>query len=382
MVRGVRGEIVVDLDAIRDNVAVLREHVDRPLMAVVKADAYGHGLVPAARAALSGGADMLGVAVVEEAFALRSAGITAPVLAWLAVPGERLADALTCDVDLSVSAVWGLEEVVAAAVETGRRARVHLEVDTGLSRGGAAPVEWPALVDAAIKARDGGEVEVVAIWSHLAHADTPGHPTTVRQIALLHEAAELARDRGLGRVALHLANSPATLAEPDTWLDLVRPGVACYGLDPTAGHPAAARAASRLRPAMTVSAQVAMVRRIAAGDGVSYGHTYTAPADTTVVTVPVGYGDGVPRAAGNRAEVLVAGARRRISGRVCMDQFVVDVGPGTDVQPGDPVILWGPGDLGEPTAQEWASALDTIHYELVTRIGGRFVRRYVGTDAQ
>jgi alanine racemase len=185
----------------------------------------------------------------------------------------------------------------------------------------------------------------------------------------------VARAAGLTDVRLHLANSAATVALPGTWYDMVRPGIALYGLDPLGGPDPHAHG---LRPAMTVRASVALTKRVAAGVGVSYGHTYTTGHETTLALVPVGYADGVPRAGGNRAPVLAGGARRRIAGRVCMDQFVLDVGD-DPVAPGDPVVLWGPGDDGEPTAQDWADVLDTIHYELVTRVGGRFTRRYVGS---
>ena len=369
-----RAEVVVDLDAIAANTAALRERVGRPLMAVVKADGYGHGLVPSARAALAGGADALGVAVVEEALALRAAGVTGPLLAWLNAPGEDLSAALAADVEVSVNATWGVEEVVAAARATGRTARLHLKVDTGLSRGGATPDEWPAVVAAAARAQAGGEVEVVGLWSHLAYADAPTHPTIGLQKAVFEEAVAVARDAGLRDARRHLANSAATVALPETWYDLVRPGIAVYGLDPLGGDPAA----YGLRPAMTVQAQVLLTKRVPAGVGVSYGHTYSTAAETTLAVVPAGYADGVPRAAGNRAPVLAAGAQRTIAGRVCMDQFVLDVGD-DPVRAGDRVVLWGPGTDGEPTAQQWADAVDTIHYELVARIGGRFARRYVGT---
>ncbi len=369
-----RAELVVDLDAIAENTAALRARVDRPLMAVVKADGYGHGLVPSARAALAGGADALGVAVVEEALALRAAGVTAPLLAWLNAPGEDFAAALAADIEVSVNATWGVEEVVVAARATGRTARLHLKVDTGLSRGGATPDEWPAVVAAAARAQADGEVEVVGLWSHLAYADAPTHPTIGRQKAVFDEAVAVARDAGLRDARRHLANSAATVALPETWYDLVRPGVAVYGLDPLGGDPAA----HGLRPAMTVQAQVMLTKRVPAGAGVSYGHTYTTAAETTLAVVPVGYADGIPRAAGNRAPVLAGGAQRPIAGRVCMDQFVLDVGD-APVRPGDRVVLWGPGADGEPTAQQWADAADTIHYELVARIGGRFTRRYTGT---
>ncbi len=368
-----RAEVVVDLDAIAANTAVLRERVGRPLMAVVKADGYGHGLVPAARAVLAGGADALGVAVLEEALALRAAGVTAPVLSWLHAPGTDFAPALEADVEVSVNAEWGLAEVTDAARATGRPARLHLFVDTGLSREGATMADWPALVAAAARAQAAGEVEVVGLWSHMAYADAPTHPTIGAQVRLFEEAVGLARGAGLdGR--RHLANSAATVALPETWYDMVRPGIALYGLDPLGGDPAA----SGLTPAMTVRARVALTKRVPAGAGVSYGHTHTTAGDTTLALVPVGYADGVPRAAGNRAPVLAGGAQRTIAGRVCMDQFVLDVGDAA-VRPGDEVVLWGAGDGGEPTAQDWADVLDTIHYELVTRVGGRFTRRYVGS---
>jgi alanine racemase len=369
-----RAEVVVDLDAIAANTAVLRERVGRPLMAVVKADGYGHGLVPAARAALAGGADALGVAVVGEALALRAAGVTAPLLAWLHAPGEDFAAALAADVEVSVNADWGLAEVVAAAQQTGRTARLHLCADTGLSREGAVPADWPGLVGAAARAQADGDVEVVGLWSHMAYADAPTHPTIGRQVRVFEEAVDIARAAGLTGARRHLANSAATIALPETWYDMVRPGIAVYGLDPLGGDPAA----YGLRPAMTVQAQVALTKRVPAGAGVSYGHTYSPRQETTLALVPVGYADGVPRAAGNRAPVLAAGAQRSIAGRVCMDQFVLDVGD-DPVAAGDRVVLWGPGDGGEPTAQQWADAVDTIHYELVTRVGGRFRRRYVGT---
>ena len=369
-----RAEVVVDLDVIAANTATLRERVGRPLMAVVKADGYGHGLVPAARAALAGGADALGVAVLEEALALRAAGVTAPLLAWLHAPGTDYAAALAADVEVSVNAEWALAEVVAAVRATGRNARVHLFADTGLSREGATEADWPGLVSAAARARADGEVDVVGLWSHMAYADAPTHPTIGAQVRVFEEAVGIARTAGLTGARLHLANSAATVALPDTWYDMVRPGIAVYGLDPLGGDPAA----HGLRPAMTVRASAALTKRVPAGVGVSYGHTYFPERETTLLLVPVGYADGVPRAAGNRAPVLAAGAHRTIAGRVCMDQFVLDVGD-AEVRPGDEVVLWGPGDRGEPTAQDWADAVDTIHYELVTRIGGRFARRYVGS---
>jgi alanine racemase len=370
-----RAEVVVDLDAIAANTAALRSRVDRPLMAVVKADGYGHGLLPAARAVLAGGADCLGVAILDEALALRAGGVTAPVLAWLHGPGTDFGPALEADVEVSVNAGWSLAEVVAAAEATGRTARLHLFVDTGLSREGATMTDWPGLVAAAARAQADGHVAVVGLWSHMAYADAPTHPTIGTQVQVFEEAVAIARAAGLTDARLHLANSAATVALPATWYDMVRPGVALYGLDPLGGPDPRAHG---LRPAMTVRATIALTKRVPAGVGVSYGHTYFPDRETTLALVPVGYADGVPRAGGNRAPVLAAGAHRTIAGRVCMDQFVLDVGDDV-IAPGDQVVLWGPGDDGEPIAQQWADVLDTIHYELVTRIGGRFTRRYVGS---
>jgi alanine racemase len=208
----------------------------------------------------------------------------------------------------------------------------------------------------------------------MAYADAPTHPTIGAQVRVFEEAVGIARAAGLTDARRHLANSAATVALPETWYDLVRPGIALYGLDPLGGDPAA----HGLRPAMTVRAAVALTKRVPAGVGVSYGHTYFPERETTLALVPVGYADGVPRAAGNRAPVLAGGEQRTIAGRVCMDQFVLDVGDAA-VAPGDEVVLWGTGEGGEPTAQQWADAVDTIHYELVTRVGGRFARRYVGS---
>jgi alanine racemase len=366
----------VDLDAIRRNVAELRRHAaSAEVMAVVKADGYGHGMVPSARAAVEAGATWLGVAFVDEALALRAAGLDVPILAWLLDQRADMAAAIAADVDVSVSAEWALDAVSAAAAVAGRVARVHLKADTGLARGGAYGADWPALVEAAAKHQADGLVEVVGIWSHLAHADAPQHPTIERQRALFVEALDVAAAAGIQPRVRHLANSAATLVLPQTHFDLVRPGVAVYGLSP--GAQVGTAAEHGLRPAMRVRASVALVKRVAAGQGVSYGHRYTTSAPTTLALVPVGYADGVPRQATNVGPVQINGKRYVISGTVCMDQFVVDVGD-RSVAVGDDVVLFGPGDNGEPTADDWAAATGTINYEIVTRIGPRVPRTYLG----
>lgn len=369
-------EVEVDLDAIAGNVATLRAGSGRAeVMAVVKADGYGHGLVPSARAALAGGATWLGVATIEEALAVRAAGITARTLAWLVPPGAACRAAVEADVDLSANASWAVAEIAAAARAAGRPARLHLKIDTGLGRGGATAEDWPALVESALAAKAAGMIEVVGLWSHFAHADAPGHPTVVAQIIRFTDGVALAEQAGVRPEVRHLANSAATLTLPAAHFDLVRPGIAVYGISPI---PATATSTELgLVPAMTVRAPVVHTKRVPAGQGVSYGHQYTTARETSLAVVPLGYADGVPRHASGTGPVLVGGVRRSVSGRVCMDQFVVDVGD-DPVEPGHEVLLFGPGRHGEPLAEDWAQAAGTIAYEIVARIGGRAVRRYTG----
>ncbi|MDQ1671289.1 MAG: alanine racemase [Actinomycetota bacterium] len=371
-------EARVDLSAIRDNVAALRGKAagGAEVMAVVKADGYGHGLLPSAQAALAGGATWLGTALLGEALTLRRAGLTGPrVLSWLMGPGEPFAEAIAADIDLSANAVWAVHEIAEAARRTGTPARVHLKVDTGLSRGGATPHDWPELVEAAAKAEAEGLLRVVGLWSHLAYADAPGHPTIARQARVFQEAAQLAERTGLRPDVRHLANSAAALTAPEHHFDLVRPGIAVYGLSPVPD--VADSTALGLRPAMTLTGALVLAKRVGAGAGVSYGHIYTAPRETTLGLVPLGYADGIPRNAGNVGPVWAAGRRRTVAGRVCMDQIVLDLGD-DPAAPGDEVELFGPGDGGRPTAQDWADATGTISYEIVTRVGPRVPRRYVG----
>jgi len=374
-----RAECRVDLDAIKANVGVLAERAgSAQVMAVVKADGYGHGMVPSARAAVNGGATWLGVTTITEALALRAAGITTRTLAWLVGPGEPWGDAIAADVDLAAYAPWAIEEIVKAARELARPARVHLKVDTGLGRGGATIADWPDLVAAALEAQAEGVLEVVGVWSHFAYADAPGHPTVARQITVFDEALKVAESAGVRPEVKHLANSAATLTLPKTHYDLVRPGIAVYGISPVPDTASAATLG--LRPAMTVRANVVHVKRVPRGQGVSYGHQYTTDAETNLAVVPLGYGDGVPRHATNAGPVLLGGSRRVVSGRVCLDPFELDVGD-DEVVPGDDAILFGDGQAGEPLAEDWARAAGTIAYEIVTRMGGRAVRTYVGESA-
>ncbi|MDJ0418829.1 alanine racemase [Rhodococcus opacus] len=368
---------VIDLDAIRDNVATLRATArTAEVMAVVKADAYSHGLVPVARAALRGGASRVGVAVLDEAFALRAAGITAPVFAWLAAPGAPYQRAIVEDIDLAAHSVGQLHEIAYAAACSGQVARVHLKVDTGMGRGGTAVDDWPALT---LRARDleaEGLLRVEGVWSHLACADEPGSTSIARQLTVFDEALAIAARNGLQPTVRHIANSAGTLSVPQSHYDLVRPGIAIYGVNPMPRELHASMPV--LRPAMTLRAHLTQVKRVPAGTPVSYGHTYSTAANTTLAVVPLGYADGIPRSASGAGPVQVNGRRHTVTGRVCMDQFVVDVG-NDDVVPGDEIVLFGPGDHGGPTAIDWADAAGTIAYEIFTRIGGRAVRVYTLT---
>ncbi|WP_204081141.1 alanine racemase [Mycobacterium riyadhense] len=370
---GLLAEAVVDLGAIEHNVRVLREHAgNAQVMAVVKADGYGHGAVRVARAALAAGAAELGVATVDEALALRADGITAPVLAWLHPPGMDFGPALLGDVELAVSSVRQLDELLDAVRRTGRTATVTVKVDTGLNRNGVSPAQYPAMLTALRRAVAEETIRLRGLMSHMVYADAPDQPINDVQAQRFAALLAQARDQGVRFEVAHLSNSSATMARPDLTLDLVRPGIAVYGLSPVPRL-----GDMGLVPAMTVKCAVALVKSIRAGESVSYGHTWTAPRDTNLALMPIGYADGVFRALGGRLDVLINGRRRPGVGRICMDQFVVDLGPGrVDVAEGDEAILFGPGTRGEPTAQDWADLVGTIHYEVVTSPRGRVTRTY------
>lgn len=373
--RATRARAAIDLTALRSNVRALKARASgAQLMAVVKSDGYGHGAVRCAAAAREAGAEWLGTALPEEAFQLREAGDTGRLMAWLWTPGGPWRKAVLMDIDVSVSGMWALHEVSHAARATGRTARVQLKIDTGLGRNGCQPAEWAELTEAARAAETEGLIEVTGVWSHFACADEPGHPSVAAQLAVFHEALATAEAAGLAPEVRHICNTPGLLTLPDAHFDLVRAGIGIYGISPSpeVGTPAD----FGLRPVMTLSASLASVKHVPGGHGVSYGHHYTTPGDTTLALIPLGYADGVPRHASGVGPVLVAGKWRTIAGRVAMDQFVVDLG-GESATAGDTAVLFGPGDAGEPTAEDWAQATGTIAYEIVTRIGGRVPRVYV-----
>lgn len=361
-------ELVVDLDRFRANLEALRAYAPDALqMMVVKANAYGHGMLPMARAAREV-ADWLGVATADEALELRAAGDRGPLLCWLAVPGAPFAELIERGVDLTASGVDQLDEIAAA----GERPCVHLKVDTGLSRNGALGPQWDDLVAHAARLQAAGRIEVAGVWSHLACADEPDHPANGQQERVFRAAVDQLASAGVEPYLRHLANSAATVTRPSTHFDLVRVGIAGYGLDPDpAVH------IPPITPVLTARAALANVKRVTAGTSVSYGWRWTADRETTLGLVPVGYGEGIHRAASNRAEVGFAGVRAPVRGTICMDQLVVDLGD-RPARIGDLVTLFGPGDDGEPTAQDWAQAAGTIGYEIVTRLAGRWSRTYRG----
>ncbi|MFI1866269.1 alanine racemase [Streptomyces jumonjinensis] len=369
----VRAEI--DLAALRANVRSLRARAPRAaLMAVVKSDGYGHGALPCARAALEAGATWIGTATPQEALALRAAGIQGRIMCWLWTPGDPWREGVEADLDMSVSALWALTEVTAAARAAGRPARIQLKADTGLGRNGCQPADWPELVAAALAAEAEGVVKVTGLWSHFACADEPGHPSIAHQLTAFREMVAYAEKEGVDPEVRHLANSPAALTLPEAHFDLVRTGVAMYGVSPSPELGTSEELG--LRPVMTLAASVALVKRVPAGHGVSYGHHYITEDETTLALIPVGYGDGIPRHASGRGPVLVGGRRYSAAGRIAMDQFIVDLG-GQKIDEGAEALLFGPGTRGEPTAEDWAQAAGTIAYEIVTRISKRVPRVYL-----
>ncbi len=367
----------IDLDALGDNIRTVRSGIDgQKIMAVVKADAYGHGRAEVARAAVRAGVDFLGVAQLGEALALREeVGSQPRILTWIYAPQAPLDRALRAGLDISIGAPWALKAIEEAAHATGICAQIHLKVDTGMSRGG---FDLDALEEAARRTRileEAGLVKVVGLWSHLARADEPEASTTAEQIASFEEARTCVARSGIEVELHHLAASAGTLWHPSTRYDMVRPGIITYGLSP---NPRVATARELgLRAVMTLSADVILERVLPSGRGISYGHTARTSHTTRVGVVPLGYGDGIARTASNRAPLLIAGQRTHALGRICMDQFVVALPP--SARAGDRAWLFGDESFGLPTADEWAEVTGTIGWEIVTRLGARVPRDYHGT---
>jgi alanine racemase len=360
-------EAVIDLDAITHNVATIREVVGTPhLMTVVKADGYGHGAVPVALAALAGGADWLGTVDAAEAIPLREAGITAPILTWLHAPGETFSTHAAADLDVGVNSLDELERAAAAGVRN-----VQVKVDTGLGRNGAEESTWGALFERAGQLSAEGATSIRGLFSHLANAGTEADAA---QRAAFERARTVAASFDIEPELLHLAATEGALGRPEARYNLVRVGLGTYGLSPFEGRPAASLG---LVPALELSAAIVTVKRVPAGSGVSYGHRYRTERETTLALVPLGYADGIPRQASGRGRVLIGGETYQVCGTVAMDQLVVDVGDAV-VSPGDRALDFGDPRAAAPTAADGADAAGTINYELVTRLGRRVERRYVG----
>jgi alanine racemase len=365
----------VDLAAIRHNVKVLQNLAkNSEVMAVVKADAYGHGLIPVARAARQGGATWLGTALLEEAISLRNSGDSGRILTWLGSPNDKWQECIDLGIDISVSSIEIASGVIKAAKKIGKKAKIHIKVDTGLGRNGVMPGDLADLTSLLEEATANGLVEVVAVWTHFALADAPSSPTIAKQLEVLDASFKFVESRGFKNLMKHAANSAATLTSPHTHFDLVRPGIAVYGITP--GGEVGKASEYGLRPAMTLKAQAALVKDVPAGHGISYGAEYVTKQNTKIALIPLGYADGIPRIAGNKGPVLANGKKFSVAGRVCMDQFVIDIGD-LDFSTGDEVILFGDPAQNEPDVEEWAKASQSIGYEIVTRLGSRVPRIYL-----
>lgn len=369
-----RAQAEVDLSAIASNLALLQKHAGVPVMAVVKADAYGHGLVPVARSAVEAGAQWLGVALLEEALALRDSGISAPILSWLVPPGSDYSRAIHANIDLAVPSLAIYNEVLAAGRSARKRPRIHIEVDTGMTRGGFLD-EWETFLLRIAETKS--EVEVVGFFSHFARADEPGVLQNSIQLKRFIEMTDDLNRIGIEPEIHHLSNSAATLVDASSHFDLVRVGIAMYGLTPDVKHLGTPNHLN-LIPAMTLRAKIHLVKDVLAGASVGYGAVAVTQSDTKLGVVAMGYADGIPRIAQN-AGVFIKGRRAPIIGRVSMDQFVVDLGKESSVKAGDWAIIFGPGDDGEYTADDWGNASSSINYEIVTRIGPRVPRIYSPT---
>ncbi|MGO1665350.1 alanine racemase [Flaviflexus sp.] len=365
------GRADVDLGALRANYRLLRNKTDAKIAAIVKANGYGHGLHEVGAALADEGVDYLGVAQLSEALELRRTVPDTPILTWIYGTGASLAAAILSNLDISIGARWALEEAVEAAKATGVPARFHIEIDTGMSRGGFSKADLEQTAEDILRAEAAGLVEIIGLWSHLARADEPDSSETSRQLNRFNEASSLLENVGVKPVLRHLANTAGTLWHPDTHLDMVRPGIGLYGLSP---DPAVATAEELgLLPVMTLTSKVIAVREVPADTGVSYGHTEVTEEAMRLGTVPLGYADGIPRSASGRGPVRVGGIRTRVVGRVCMDQVVIALPEG--VEAGAEVVFYGHGG---PTADEWASAAGTIGYEITTRLGRHVPRTYRG----
>lgn len=371
MARVNRAEALIDLGAIETNVSRLIAKTGKPALAVVKADAYGHGLIPVATSALKAGAKWLGTALLEEAVTLRQSGLSAPIISWLTPIHEDFEAALLNEIDIAIPSIDHLSAIMKAAAVTGKIPRIHLEVDTGMSRGGALS-EWQALQHATSDLVKSKKITVVGVWSHFARSDEPGHPFNEEQISNFESRVAEAEGFGITPEILHLSNSAASITNEKAHYDLVRLGIAMYGLSPDVSQMGNSHELG-LIPAMKIRAQIHLVKDVPAGSQVGYGGTATTSQDTKLAVIAMGYADGIPRNASAEAGVLIGKEKAPLIGRVSMDQFVVDLGKNSVTQNGDWAYVISDGY----TADSWAKASGTINYEIVTRIGPRVPRIYI-----
>lgn len=369
-----RASAEINLSAITQNFKSIKSRTTADVLAVVKADAYGHGLIPVSKALEEAGADWFGTALLEEAINLRKAGILKPIISWLTPLGEDFKSAIDLDIDLGIPSIDLLDEVIKAASLTGKAARIHLEIDTGMSRGGVLS-EWDQLIKSVLAGVNLKQLKVIGIWSHFARADEPDELMNQEQLSLFEEKVNQAKAAGIDAQFIHIANSAALFTNKIAHKNIIRSGIALFGLSPdikTIGD----SSSLGLKPAMKLKAKLNLVKEVKAGSSVGYGGTAVIKSDTKLGVVALGYADGIPRSTNNLAGVFVDKKRAPIIGRVSMDQFVVDLGITSTAKTGDEVIVFGDGSNGEYTVDEWAKAANTINYEIITRIGPRVPRIY------
>ena len=369
-----RARADINLAAIAENIKFIKSKTSAQVLAVVKADAYGHGLINVAKAAEKSGADWLGTALLEEGIALRNGGITKPIISWLTPIGEDFRTAINLDIDLSVSSIELLNEIILVGKSINKVPRVHIEIDTGMNRGGFGD-DWGLLLPEIVKAVKANEIKAIGIWSHFARADEPNEVMNKTQLDEFTQKVKELNDAGVSPELIHIANSAASLSNEAAHKNIVRWGIGLYGLSPDVINMGDSKSLG-LKPAMKLFAKLQLVKAVKAGQSVGYGGTAITKSDTKLGVVTLGYADGVPRNANNSAGIFVAGKRAPIIGRVSMDQFVVDLGFDSLAKTGDEVIVFGDGSQGEYTIDEWAKACGTINYEIVTRIGVRVPRIY------
>ena len=359
--------ITIDLEVIAANYKTLKNLTGGQVLAIVKADAFGHGMIEVSKKLESIGVDMLGTADTDEAMELRKVGIKSPIMAWLHSKNTQFEEAVSQDIDLGAASVATLEKIAVAATKVGKTAKVHLKVDTGLGRNGADLASWPALIQKSVELSSSGTVELVGVFSHLSGTS---EKDDLEQLRVFEEAIETATKLGASFKIRHIAASLAALRYPTTRLDMIRVGAALYGIDPS--DEVIARDYGLL-PAMSVSSEVVHVKKVPAGHGVSYGYLHKTKTESTLALVPFGYTEGFPRVATGQAEVSLNGKKYPVLARVAMDQFILDLGTDS-AEVGDEVIIIGDSTKGEPSAEDLARAAGTINYEIVTKMGGRAKR--------